>query len=171
MRLRWQRAIRREEQTVDVTAFLSLMVILVPFLLVTAVFSRISILELQAAGGELSQEAAPDPLQLQVVVREAVIEVSYRGLSQPRRINRMADGSALASLATLAGELKARHPQSLEAIVLLEPQITYDLLVQVLDALRVQLREHENSAEQVTLFPLIALGSAPAAEQARGGAS
>ena len=170
MRPRWQRTTLRQEQTVDVTAFLSLMVILVPFLLVTAVFSRMSIIELQAAGGELAPDTGKDPLQLQVVLRQAVIEVSYRGLSQPTQINRSSDESALASLAALASELKARYPQSLEAIVLLEPQISYDLLVQVLDALRVQLLQHDDSVEQVALFPLIALGAAPLAEPARRGA-
>ena len=79
MRPRWQRRARRDVHTVDVTAFLSLMVILVPFLLVTAVFSRTTILEIQPATGEGERLPAPDPLQLQVIVRQAVIEVSYLG--------------------------------------------------------------------------------------------
>ena len=165
MRPRWQRTTRREAHTVDVTAFLSLMVILVPFLVVTAVFTRTTILELQPAGGEGAQESTPDPLQLQVILRQAVIEVSYLGLAQPMRIIRSADGSALASLATLASDLKTRYPQSLEATVLLEPQIPYDLLVQVLDALRIRLLQHEDTVERQALFPLIALGSAPTAAQ------
>ena len=163
MRPRWQRTARREAHTVDVTAFLSLMVILVPFLLVTAVFTRTTILEIQTAGGEGAQQSTPDPLQLQVVVRRAVIEVSHPGLAQPVQINRSADGKALASLATLAVDLKARYPQSLKATVLLEPQIPYELLVQVLDTLRIRLLQHEDTVEHEALFPLIALGLAPAA--------
>jgi len=166
VRPRWQRTARRDAHTVDVTAFLSLMVILVPFLLVTAVFTRTTILELQPAGGEGAQQSASDPLQLQVILRRAVIEVSYLGLAQPIQIDRSADNRALASLATLASDLKGRYPQSLEATVLLEPQITYDLLVQVLDALRIRLQQHEGVVERETLFPLIALGSAPAAAPA-----
>ena len=144
----------------DVTPFLSLMVILVPFLLVTAVFSRITIIELQAAAVAETQASEPDSLQLQVILRESVIEVSHRGLAQPLQINR-SNGGGLAALATLASDLKARYPQNLEATVLLEPQIPYELLVQVLDALRITLQQHENSVEQVALFPLIALGPAP----------
>ena len=166
MRPRWQRTARRDAHTVDVTAFLSLMVILVPFLLVTAVFTRTTILELQPAGGEGEQQAASDLLQLQVTLRQAVIEVSYLGLAQPIQIDRSTDASALASLATLAIDLKARYPQSLEATVLLEPQISYYVLVQVLDALRIRLLQHEDIVERQALFPLIALGSAPAAAQA-----
>ena len=169
MRPRWQRTTRRDAHTVDVTAFLSLMVILVPFLLVTAVFTRTTVLELQAAGAEGVQQSASDPLQLQVIVRQAVIEVRHQGLAQPVQIRRSADNAALAALATLAGDLKARYPQSLEATVLLEPQIPYDLLVQVLDALRIRLRQREDGVQREALFPLIALGSAPlAAPPGRG---
>ena len=165
MKPRWQRTARRDAHTVDVTAFLSLMVILVPFLLITAVFTRTTILEIQPAGGEGAQRPTPDPLQLQVVVRQAVIEVSHLGLVQPVQIDRSADGKALISLAALAVDLKARYPQSLEATVLLEPQISYDLLVQVLDTLRIRLRQKKDTVERETLFPLIALGLAPAATQ------
>jgi biopolymer transport protein ExbD len=170
VRPRWQRTTRRDDYTVDVTAFLSLMVILVPFLLVTAVFSRTAILELQPAGGEGVQQPTADPLQLRVIVRQAVIEVSYLGEAQPVQISRSDDGGALASLTTLAGDLKARYPQSLEATVLLEPQIPYDLLVQILDVLRSRVQRREDSVEQEALFPLIALGAAPLTAQAERGA-
>jgi len=173
VRPRWQRTARRDVHTVDVTAFLSLMVILVPFLLVTAVFSRTAILEVQPAIGAGDQVSAPDPLQLQVIVRQAVIEVSYLGQSgqmQTRQLDRSAGEQTLESLATLAGKLKVRYPQSLEAIVLLEPQIPYDVLVQVLDVLRVKPLQHGDADEPAELFPLIALGSVPAAEQAGRGA-
>ena len=160
MRARWHRSTRREEYTVDVTAFLSLLVILVPFLLVTAVFSRITILELQPAVSEADQASSPDPLQLKVILRQGEIEVTYLGLAQPLKIGRSTDERALELLATMAGDLKARYPQSLEATVLLEPQIRYDLLVQVLDALRIRLQQHEGGVEQIALFPMIALGSA-----------
>ena len=167
MRPLWQRRARRDVHSVDVTAFLSLMVILVPFLLVTAVFSRTTILEVQPASGEGEQKSSPDPLQLRVIVRQTVIEVSYLGRHdqrQRRQIERSAGDTALASLAALADELKARHPQSLEATVLVEPQISYDVLVQVLDVLRVKLQRQGDAVEQTELFPLIALGPVPTAE-------
>ena len=165
MRPRWERTTRRDVHTVDVTAFLSLMVILVPFLLVTAVFSRTTILEVQKAGGEQAQESVQDPLQLRVTLRESVIEVNYAGLAQPLRIDRLTGAGELAPLAALARDLKSRNPDSLEATVLLEPQIQYDLLVQVLDTLRINLEQRDENVEQQFLFPKIALGLAPAAEQ------
>ena len=161
MRPRWQRKTRRDVYTVDVTAFLSLMVILVPFLLVTAVFSRTSILELQPTGDDGVPSAVTESLQLQITVREAFIEVNHRDLEQTVQIDRSSDSSALTALAELAGELKERYPQNLEATLLLEPQIPYDLLIQVLDSLRIRLAERGDTLQQEPLFPLIALGTAP----------
>jgi biopolymer transport protein ExbD len=155
---------------VDVTAFLSLMVILVPFLLVTAVFSRTTILEIQPQTGVGDDLTAPDPLQLKVIVRQDTIEVGYLGQARTAQIDRTSDDRALQSLATLAAKLKARYPQSLEATVLLEPQIPYDVLVQVLDVLRVKLQRHGDDMEQTELFPLIALGPVPASEHLIRGA-
>ena len=161
MKPRWQRKARRDAHTVDVTAFLSLMVILVPFLLVTAVFSRTAILEVQPAGGEGDAGAVTDPLQLQVTVRQDVIEVNYfgqTGQAQSVSIDRSVDSLALDTLAALADELKTRHPDALKATVLLEPQIVYEVVVDVLDVLRVKLHAQGTVLEQQELFPLIALG-------------
>lgn len=155
--------------TVDVTAFLSLMVILVPFLLVTAVFSRTAILEIQPTIGAGEQLAEPDPLQLLVIVRQTVIEISHLdqgGRQQTTRIDSSDGEQALQSLAALAGKLKASYPESLEATVLLEPQISYDVLVQVLDVLRVKLPPPGDATEPAELFPLIALGPVPVSERA-----
>ena len=158
MKTRWQRSARRETPHLDVTAFLSLMVILVPFLLITAVFSRMTILEIHTAAGESRESPPPDPLQLLVVVREHVIEVNHRGLEKTTRMARTADGSELESLAKLADRLKARFPQSLQATVLVEPQIAYDVVVQVLDVIRIKLDRVEDVVEPMELFPLVALG-------------
>ena len=88
----------RQTASVDVTAFLSLMVILVPFLLITAVFSRITILELESASGDSKQEPVRDALQLQIVVREAVIEVRHQGQGGAVRLKRTPDGGEVAAL-------------------------------------------------------------------------
>jgi len=164
VRPRWQRTARRETAPLDVTAFLSLMVILVPFLLITAVFSRMTILEIHTADRDSRGSSPPDPLQLQVVVRKQVIEVNHRGLEKMERIARTSAGSELKSLATLADELKARFPDSLEASVLIEPQIPYDVVVQVLDVIRIKLQRVGDVVEPTELFPLVALGEVSVAE-------
>ena len=154
----------RQAANVDVTAFLSLMVILVPFLLITAVFSRITILELQAASGDGAQATARDSLQLQVVVREAVIELYHEGQDRGIRLARTPDGGEeVAALATLVDELKTRFPESDEATILLEPQVSYEVLVQVMDAVRIRQFGQDDDMADRELFPRISLGEAPPA--------
>ncbi|MFC6978348.1 ExbD/TolR family protein [Microbulbifer taiwanensis] len=52
----------KEAPELDITAFLNLMVVLVPFLLVSAVFSRVTILELNMPSG--AGGGAPDDPRL-----------------------------------------------------------------------------------------------------------
>jgi biopolymer transport protein ExbD len=151
----------RQAASVDVTAFLSLMVILVPFLLITAVFSRLTILELEAAAGDHAQAPVRDTLQLRVVVREAVIEVHHREQDGAVHLQRNADGDELDALASLMHELKTRFPDSQEAAILLEPQIAYDALVQVMDTVRIRHYRQDAGLQSMELFPQISLGEAP----------
>jgi len=164
VRLRRRRTTRRETSNVDVTAFLSLMVILVPFLLITAVFSRITILELEGLSDTNAQRSLDNPVQLQVVVRESFLEVKY-GREATARIERTASGRELESLAMLVDNLKARYPRSLNATILLEPEIPYDVLVQVMDVVRLKQRRRGGVLEKRELFPNIALGSVTVIDQ------
>lgn len=147
---------------VDVTAFLSLMVILVPFLMMTAVFSRMTILELEAAANAREVTAELDPLQLQVSIRERVIEVRHKGRKGPLRFDRTPGGQENLMLAELAAKLKAQFPQSVQATLLLEPQISYDDLVQVMDAVRIRPSRNGEDEQPTELFPQITLAETPA---------
>lgn len=143
-------------------AFLSLMVILVPFLMITAVFSRMTILELEAAASTRAVTAEPDGLQLQVWVREQVIEVRHQGREGPLRFDRTPDGRENQMLAELAAKLKAQFPDSTQATLWLEPQISYDDLVQVMDAVRMRPSRDRGDDELAELFPQITLAETPA---------
>lgn len=147
---------------VDVTAFLSLMVILVPFLMITAVFSRMTILELEAAASAGAVIAEPDALQLQVWVREQVIEVRHQGRKGPLRLDRTPDGRENLMLAELAAKLKAQFPRSVQATLFLEPQISYDDLVQIMDAVRIRPGRDGADDRLTELFPQITLAETPA---------
>ena len=82
MKRRWRKSHLSEPAEVNITAFMNLMVILVPFLLITAVFSRITILDLNLpVPGSPQADRQPDEteqLQLEVIVRQNVIEVGDR---------------------------------------------------------------------------------------------
>ena len=118
------------------TTFLNLMVVLVPFLLITAVFSRITIVELtlpSAAGG--SQVAEEPSFRIEVIVRDIGLEIT-NGASVIAALP-MIDGEYdLANLSEMVIALKRDHPESTNASVLLEPDIEYDHLIQVMDVVR-----------------------------------
>ena len=82
----------------NITSFLNHMVVLVPFLLVTAVFSRMAVVELNLPSSTSGPASRP-AFRLEIIVRELGIEISERHGRSLRRIQKI-DGEY--DLATLA---------------------------------------------------------------------
>ena len=119
----------------DMTTFLNLMVVLVPFLLITAVFSRITIVELTLpsnAGGAAAEEPT---FRVEVIVRETGLELSNTK-AVIAAIPKVDGAYDLETLSSMVVALKQEHPDSNDASVLLEPDIEYDHLIQVMDVVR-----------------------------------
>ena len=151
----------------NITAFMNLMVILVPFLLITAVFSRLAILELNLPGSS-SEPADPQEqtFQLEVIVRTDKIEIGDRNQGLLGIYPNTEAGYDYEALSTKLSELKNRYPQKTDAAILLEQDIAYDTLVQVMDRVRVEeeIDDNEESIVRSDLFPDISIGDAPVAE-------
>jgi biopolymer transport protein ExbD len=164
-RLRRGRAGAGREE-LDITAFLNLMVILIPFLLITAVFSRLAIVELGMATSAQS-ETPPEGLQLDVVVRNDVIEVRDQH-SLIRALPRQGADAALDGLRRVLMRIKARFPEHSSITVLVSPDVSYETLIQVMDHVRLYPRRGEaGEVVQAALFPDISLGDAPPPDQQR----
>lgn len=146
----------------DVTTFLNLMVVLVPFLLITAVFSRLTIIELNlpsSSGGAVNNE---DGFRVEVIVREAGIEIT-NGRNVIATVPKKDGEFDLPTLSELMVELKQEYPAQDSASVLMEAHIPYDYLVQVMDIVRsVEVpAAGEEQYELVALFSEISVGDAP----------
>jgi len=154
-----RRTKNRAAPELDITAFLNLMVVLVPFLLVSAVFSRVVVLELNmptGAGGAADDDAK---VTVEVVVRESGLEISDGTQvirSMPRLSNeQLVDPSAietevvteqsvlattdvydLKKLREYLLQIKNTYPEKTDAIILMEETIAYQHLVAVMDAMR-----------------------------------
>ena len=153
---------KAETPGLDVTTFMNLMVVLIPFLLISAVFSRVAILELTVptnAGGSVLN--TPN-FAIEVIVRKAGLEIA-NGSSVEASFPKKDDQYDLDMLSEMLMRLKARYPEKSDATILLEPEIEYDYLVQVMDVVRVGQIQEEGSeeAEKVALFPEISIGDAP----------
>ena len=162
--MRSRRGSRRNVDTAElnITAFMNLMVILVPFLLITAVFSRLAILELNLPGSS-TEPANPQELvfQLEVIVREGRIEVGDRNIGALGIYPNTADGYDYDALSAKLSEIKQSYPEKTEAAILLESNIAYDTLVQVMDRVRIQEKIEGQRILRSDLFPDISIGDAP----------
>jgi biopolymer transport protein ExbD len=155
---------RRTKQPVEleVTTYLNLMVVLVPFLLITAVFSRITIVELtlpSETGGRASEARA---FRVEVIVRDSDIEIG-NGTSVIAQIPNVEGEYDLPTLSDHMVALKRQYADIDAASVLLEPAIPYDYLIQVMDVVRsVEVPgEGEQEPLHAALFPDISIGEAP----------
>ena len=155
---------RHDAVELNITAFMNLMVILVPFLLITAVFSQVAILELNlpTSQTEVNEEQEPE-FQLEITVRDTTIDVGDRTTGLLKRIETTDDGHDLDELSDYLGQVKQRFPEKIDATLLLEPEISYEVLVSVMDTVRLQERVNENTQQVIKseLFPEIAIGDAP----------
>jgi len=166
--LRRRKGSRRNVETADlnITAFMNLMVILVPFLLITAVFSRLAVLELNLPGSS-NEPADPQEqvFQLEVIVREDKIEVGDRNQGLLGVYPSSVDGYDYTALGDKLAELKDRYPKKTDASILLEQDISYETLVHVMDMVRVAEDIEDDSIVRSEMFPDISIGDAPVLDE------
>lgn len=160
----YKRRTKGPAHEIDVTTFLNLMVVLVPFLLITAVFSRLTIVELNlpsSAGGAASADQGFRP---EVVVRAETIEIT-NGSQVIAAIPKVDDEYDLDTLQDMMISLKKEYPEQDSASVLMERMIPYDYLIQVMDVVRsVEIAVEggeEDEYELYALFTEISVGDAP----------
>jgi biopolymer transport protein ExbD len=141
---------------------MNLMVILVPFLLITAVFSRITILELNlpVAASQVLQEQSNE-FHLEIIVRSDGIEVGDRDGGLIRHLPLKDNIQDYEQLSQLLQQVKARFPDKLDATLLLEPETAYETVVQVMDSVRAARVVQAGTVVSAELFPEISIGDAP----------
>ena len=125
----------RKAAQLNLVPMIDIFTVLVTFLLMTAVFSRITILQLDLPSSTASTSATPPAFRPEVIVREAGFEITNgsRLIATLPKVNGEYD---LQGLSALALSLKREYPEADDASVLLEQEIPYDYLIQVMDAIR-----------------------------------
>jgi biopolymer transport protein ExbD len=152
----------KETPELNITTFMNLMVVLIPFLLISAVFSRVTIMELSVPTAAGAAVPAKPNFNIEVIVRDAGLELA-NGSSVVAAMPKKADQYDLKLLSDMLLRLKADYPEKKDATVLLEPGVEYDYLIQVMDTLRsAEVVVAGSAAPQlVELFPDISIGDAP----------
>jgi biopolymer transport protein ExbD len=149
---------RRTRKAVELllVPMIDIFTVLVTFLLMTAVFSRIQILQLDLPSSASGPTSEPK-FRLEVIIRENGLELT-NGNARISEIPK-ADGEYdLKALSEQALSLKREHPDVNDASVLSEPRIPYDAVIQVMDAIR---SAPVSKTETVQLFTNVAIGDAP----------
>ncbi len=108
--------------------------VLVTFLLMTAVFSRITIMQIDLPSSTAAQPAEPK-FRLEVIVRRDGYELGD-GRQKIGEIPKLNGAYDTAALTARVLEVKREHPASEDASLLSEPKVPYDDLVQAMDAIR-----------------------------------
>lgn len=159
-----------EEGEINITAFMNLMIVLVPVLLMTMVFNHISILQLNLPDlTGAATASAEENRQLEVVVREESIQVFYPSGHLVKDIPAVErEGVASNDYETLSRILqelkrrfKARSIQKRDVLLLSEAGVSYQQLVSAMDTVRGFKSVVVTDVVEIELFPEISLGDAP----------
>ena len=148
-------------EVLNLTPLMDIMTVLVVFLLITAVFMSITIEELSVPTSAGGAGGGPN-FAIEVIIRGRGLEIG-NGSRVEAAIPKKDDKYDIELLSRMLVRLKSQYPQKEDATVLMEPDIKYDHLIEVMDALReADVRaEGSEKAEKIVLFPKISLGDAP----------
>ena len=152
----------RGRNDINIVPMLDVMVILVFFLIFTAVFSKTNIVELnlppQQAG---TPPDLPPTLDLEVIVHKDNVVVADKNTGPLSTFQNTPEGYDLTSMASFLSRVKAKFPEKRDATLLFESDIPYDTIVQVMDAVRTFEGTLDGKPARGELFPQVSLGDAP----------
>jgi biopolymer transport protein ExbD len=156
---------RHDSADINLTSMIDMMTILVFFLLIHGGFIRLAILELNLPAAQSVPSEEPPTFQLEITVRKTGIEVGDRTAGLLSRIETTDKGHNLAKLTDFLTKIKERFPDKVDATLLLEADVPYEVLVAVMDRVRVtEARDETIGAGRLIkteLFPEISIGDAP----------
>ena len=146
----------------NITAFMNLMVVLVPFLLMSAVFSHITILDLNLPppGSQDKDQPQQPPYELRVTIREKMLVISDNRLGLIKRIPEKTGKHDFARLKQTLKQVKARLPEHSNITILAEQQTSYDDLIRAMDSSRSYRAQVDGVWVFAELFPDISIGDA-----------
>ncbi len=133
------------EKELQIITFLNLMVILIPFLLMTTVFAKMAAIELTPPSAK-AQKSVPPPekrdqaagFKLTIALLDDEINV-LNGETILGVFKKNTDGTYdLTGLPPMLSKLKRQFPDEKDAVILSRPNIPYMLIVEIIDAVRGQ---------------------------------
>lgn len=151
----------------DVTPFMNLMIVLVPVLLLSMVFTHTTVIDLNFPTGE-GQDAELDPeaVHLEVVVSDDALLIADGRGGLIKALPKIAQTHDFRQLSLVMREIKRRIPDKRDITILLEQDTDYQTLVFVMDKVRSYPTMDGEEEVEAELFPVISLGDSHLTEQA-----
>jgi biopolymer transport protein ExbD len=158
-RVRSRRQKHTEAAELDVTPFMNLMIVLVPVLLLSMVFTHTTVIELNFPAGEAAaSEFDPDAVHLEIAVYKNRLVVADGRGGVIKTLPKIEGEHNFAELSLVMQELKRRMPEKEDITVLLQEDTNYQTLVSVMDKVRSYPAVLGLDVVQAELFPVISLG-------------
>lgn len=157
---RRSRGQRDTQVELNITSFLNLMVILIPFLLLNAVFIQVSIVSVdQPSASSSSSPQTPPELILDVLVYPDQFVLNNRNQNGHLGV---VVGNDYAKLNQLVREIKTQYPTVTTATLNVADAVDYQRIISTMDAVRI-VRSDRTDA-QYALFPELQLTTLEAAQ-------
>jgi biopolymer transport protein ExbD len=156
-----RRQLRKRPQEIDIniTAFLNLMVVLIPFLLISAAFSQVAVLDLFVPGEQANSEESAT--QVRLVIRRQHLEVGDAMNGALETLPKIGGHYDFKSANQHLQAIKSKHLSTRHITLLLEDNIDYEFLIQAMDYARYFDKIINGRKIKAELFPIISIGSAP----------
>lgn len=166
---------RNQEADLDITSFMNLMIILVPVLLMSMVFSHVTVLDLKLPDLSSSPKQAKEDLKnetLELIILSDSLLVNFPSGVPVKRLPKIEDEASgklvydfkllSDTLQELKRVLKNKGVDKDDILVLLQPNTDYQTIVKTMDTARSFKAVLGVSVVDAELFPIISLGDAPA---------
>lgn len=161
----------REEADLEITSFMNLMIILVPVLLMSMVFSHITVLDLKLpdlAADPSQPSDAPENQMLELVILPDRFVVNYPAGAPLKTVPKKDGAYDYKLLSDVLQEVKRllqdRGIQKRDIFILSQPGTDYQTLVSAMDTVRSFKAVVAASVVNAELFPEVSLGDAPVVE-------
>jgi biopolymer transport protein ExbD len=156
---------RETEAELDITAFMNLMIVLVPILLLGMVFTRITVVDVTLPPAA-QVDAAQDERQVELLIRSEGMRVDFPRGIQLKSIPLTASGEQDFELLSLVlqevkRQLREQGIERRNITLLPEREIDYQTIVAAMDTVRSFRAVVAASVVDAALFPEIAFGDAP----------
>lgn len=160
---------RYNEAELDITSFMNLMIVLVPVLLMSMVFSHIRVLDLTLPDGSTGEDDNKENRILELVIRDQYMDINYPQGILLKRISKVDGDHNFEMLSTYLQEIKRqlreKDIEKKDILFLSEPNTDYQTIVSAMDTARSFPTIVAMSVVQAELFPDISMGDAPEADK------